>query len=82
MTGEPPAKQPMAGMNVVPSEQRQVTPIRTETELDVEPQGPGRRWTTFEEKLRQRREEIIAGCRYCGTQPSGERLSERERKVG
>ncbi|HYL16479.1 MAG TPA: PRC-barrel domain-containing protein [Terriglobales bacterium] len=82
MTGEPPAKQPMAGMNVVPSEQRQVTPIRTETELDVEPQGPGRRWTTFEEKLRQRREEIIAGCRYCGTQPSGERLSERERQVG
>jgi sporulation protein YlmC with PRC-barrel domain len=77
MTGEPPAKKPMAGMNVVPSEQRQVTPIRTDTTLDIDSQGPGRRWTTFEAKLRQRREEIIAGCRYCGTQPSGETIRKR-----
>ncbi|HKN33238.1 MAG TPA: PRC-barrel domain-containing protein [Terriglobales bacterium] len=83
MIGTPPVEQPGAGMDVVPSApERKVTPIRRETKLDVEPQGPGRRWTSFEEKLRQRREDIIAGCHYCGTQPSGERLSERERKVG
>jgi hypothetical protein len=83
MMGAPPIEQPPAGMDVVPSpRERKVTPIRRETKLDVEPQGPGRRWTSFEERLRQRREDIIAGCRYCGTQPSGERWSERERKVG
>jgi hypothetical protein len=83
MMGEPPVQRPPAEMNVVPTaEQRSVTPIRTDTSLDVEAQGPGRRWTTFEEKLRQRRNELVAGCRFCGTQPSGERLSERERKAG
>jgi sporulation protein YlmC with PRC-barrel domain len=61
---------------------RSVTPIRTNTDLDIEPQGPGRRWSTFEDKLRQRRAEIVSGCAACGTQPSSERLSERERKVG
>ena len=29
-----------------------VTPLRTETSMDVTPSGPGRRWTTFEERLR------------------------------
>jgi PRC-barrel domain protein len=81
-TGAPPVEQPPAGMNVVPSEGRSLTPIRSETKIDIEPQGPGRRWTSFEEKLRQRRHELVAGCRYCGTQPSGERLSDRERKTG
>ena len=61
---------------------RSVTPIRSDTHLDVEPQGPGRRWSTFEEKLRARRQEIVVGCAACGTQPSSERLSERERKIG
>jgi hypothetical protein len=50
--------------------------------MSIEPQGPGRRWSTFEEKLRARRQEIVSGCSACGTQPASERLSERERKVG
>jgi sporulation protein YlmC with PRC-barrel domain len=61
---------------------RSVTPIRSDTHLDSGPQGPGRRWSTFEEKLRQRRSEIITGCSSCGSQPSSERLSERDRRVG
>jgi len=61
---------------------RSVTPIRTDTSMGIEPQGPGRRWSTFEEKLRARRQEIVTGCAECGTQPSSERLTARERKVG
>jgi sporulation protein YlmC with PRC-barrel domain len=61
---------------------RSVTPIRSDSSMSIEPQGPGRRWSTFEEKLRARRQEIVSGCSACGTQPASERLSERERKVG
>jgi sporulation protein YlmC with PRC-barrel domain len=61
---------------------RSVTPIRTNTELGIESQGPDRRWSSFEDKLRQRRAEIISGCSACGTQPSSEHLNERERKAG
>ena len=61
---------------------RSVTPMRTDTTLGVEAQGPGRRWSSFEEKLRARRQEIVSGCSSCGTQASSETLSQRERKVG
>jgi hypothetical protein len=61
---------------------RSVTPMRSNTDLQIESQGPGRRWSAFEDKLRQRRAEIVASCTACGTQPRAERLSERERKVG
>jgi sporulation protein YlmC with PRC-barrel domain len=60
---------------------RSVTPARTDTTLDIESMGPGRRWTRFEDKLRQRRSDIISGCSVCGRQPSSEHLGERERKV-
>ncbi len=59
-----------------------VTPARTDTTLQVEAWGPGRRWSRFEDKLRQRRSDIVAGCTECGRQPSSEHLNERERKVG
>ncbi|HVO63961.1 MAG TPA: PRC-barrel domain-containing protein [Terriglobales bacterium] len=86
------ASQPQGGINVIPSEgtglradagvNRSVTPIRSDTDFGIQSQGPDRRWTTFEEKLRARRQEIVAGCSACGTQLSSERLAERERKVG
>lgn len=60
---------------------RSVTPIRTDTSLGVEATGPGRRWSSFEDKLRQRRSEIVSGCADCGTQPSSETLTDRNRKV-
>ena len=37
-----------------------VTPIRTEATMDVSPSGPSMRWTTFEDKLRQRRKEVLS----------------------
>src|SRR5581483_8372800 len=61
---------------------RSVTPVRTDTSLDIEPMGPGRRWSRFEDKLRQRRSDIVAGCSTCGRQPSSEHLNQRDRKVG
>jgi sporulation protein YlmC with PRC-barrel domain len=46
--------------------------------------GLGGRWSTFEDRLRQRRKEIISGCRTCSSGPSSERYPESdvsERKV-
>src|SRR5581483_11339682 len=60
---------------------RSLTPVRTNTDLQIEPMGPGRRWSRFEDKLRQRRSDIISGCSACGRQPSSEHLNDRERKV-
>lgn len=36
-----------------------VTPMRTEAAMDVSATGPSLRWTTFEDILRQRREEVL-----------------------
>jgi hypothetical protein len=49
-----------------------VTPMRTETSLDVDPSGPSRRWNTFEDRLRKRRDEIISACSTCKTSPASE----------
>ena len=46
-----------------------VTPMRTEASLDVDPSGPSRRWDTFEDRLRQRRQEIISVCPTCKATP-------------
>jgi PRC-barrel domain len=73
---------PQTGPTADAGVNRSGTPIRSDSSMSIEPQGPGRRWSTFEEKLRARRQEIVSGCHACGTQPSGERLSERDRKVG
>lgn len=36
-----------------------ITPIRTEADMEVDPSGPSLHWTTFEDKLRARREEVL-----------------------
>jgi sporulation protein YlmC with PRC-barrel domain len=56
-----------------------VTPMRTEASLGVDPSGPSRRLNTFEDRLRQRREEIISVCPTCKNSPASETASERER---
>jgi len=56
-----------------------VTPMRTEASMGVDPSGPSRRWNTFEDRLRQRREEIISVCPTCKSSPASETASERER---
>jgi len=40
-------------------EELEVTPITTDATMDISPSGPSLRWTTFEDKLRQRREEVL-----------------------
>jgi hypothetical protein len=54
-----------AGSGSIPSAAEEdpgtpVTPMRTEASLDVSPSGPSMRWTTFEDKLRQRRKEVLS----------------------
>ena len=56
-----------------------VTPMRTEAAMDITPSGPGRRWTTFEERLRKRRNEIVSRCTVCGTAASPEKTYDRSR---
>ena len=57
-----------------------VTPMRTEASLGVDPSGPSRRWDTFEDRLRQRREEIISACETCKASPdsASDRLPTRK----
>lgn len=66
-----PAEQPIgAGSGAVPSaneeddmdladEDLEVIPITTDATMDISASGPSLRWTTFEDKLRQRREEVL-----------------------
>jgi PRC-barrel domain len=58
-----------------------LTPITTEAEMDVFPSGPELRWTTFEDRLRQRREEVLESSIANLKRASGESASERERKA-
>lgn len=55
-----------------------VTPMRTEASLGVDPSGPSRRWDTFEDRLRQRRQEIVSACMTCKSSPVSETASKRE----
>ncbi|MGH9504935.1 MAG: PRC-barrel domain-containing protein [Terriglobales bacterium] len=58
----------------------EVTPMRTEASLGIDPSGPSRRWDTFEDRLRQRRHEIISVCATCKSSPASETAAERERR--
>jgi hypothetical protein len=55
-----------------------VTPMRTEASVVVDPSGPSRRWDTFEDRLRQRRQEIVSFCATCKSSPVSETISERD----
>ena len=52
-----------------------ITPMRTEASLGVDPSGPSRRWDTFEDRLRQRRQEIVSVCATCKSSPASESAS-------
>ena len=58
----------------------EVTPIRTEANMEVDPSGPTMRWTTFEDTLRRRREEVLQSSIENVKRASGEKLPERERR--
>jgi sporulation protein YlmC with PRC-barrel domain len=55
-----------------------VTPITTTAAMDVSANGPGLNWTTFEDRLRQRREDVLASSLRVAKQSSGN--SERSRR--
>jgi sporulation protein YlmC with PRC-barrel domain len=53
-----------AGSGTIPSAAEEdprepITTVNTEGTMGVSPAGPSLRWTTFEDKLRQRREEVL-----------------------
>ena len=50
----------------------QVTPIRTDAEMEISASGPTLNWTTFEDKLRQRREDVLESSINLAKQSSGE----------
>jgi hypothetical protein len=49
----------------------EVTSIRTDAEMEVSATGPRLNWTTFEDKLRQRREEVLESSIKVANQVSG-----------
>lgn len=72
-----------AGSGSLPSGEEEetvsdITPMRTEASMGVDPSGPSLRWDTFEDRLRQRRQEIISVCPTCKSSPASETASERE----
>ena len=58
-----------------------VTPITTSAAMEVSVDGPGLNWTTFEDRLRPRRGDVLALSLQVAKQSSGESESSR-RKAG
>ena len=61
-------------------EETDVTPVRTEMTMDVDPSGPSPRWTTFEDTLRQRREDVLQSSIDNLKRASGEKPTESTRR--
>ena len=61
-------------------EETDITPVRTEMTMDVDPGGPTTRWTTFEDTLRRRREEVLQSSIDNVKRASGEKPAERARR--
>lgn len=54
-------------------------PTVNEVEIPISGAGIGSRWSTFEERLRQRRKEITMQCTTCARSTASETASDRER---
>lgn len=57
-----------------------VTPVITEASMGVDPSGPSERWSTFEDRLRQRRQEIVSYGTTRKSSPESETISERDER--
>jgi sporulation protein YlmC with PRC-barrel domain len=57
----------------------EVTPIRSNANMDIDPSGPTLRWTTFEDTLRRRREEVLQSSIDNAKRASGEKSFERQK---
>lgn len=62
-------------------EETDVTPVRAEMTMDVDPSGPSARWTTFEDTLRRRREDVLQSSIDNLKRATGEKPVERTRKA-
>jgi sporulation protein YlmC with PRC-barrel domain len=74
-----------AGSGTIPSmtdeeAEAPITPITTEATMDVSATGPSLRWTTFEDRLRKRREEVLESSIRNAKRATGPTASERERE--
>jgi len=77
-------QQVAAGSGAIPASSgtasgTEVTPVHNEATMDVSPSGPSLRWSTFEDTLRQRREEVLQSSIENAKRSSGGASSERER---
>lgn len=58
----------------------EITALHEEADMDIDPAGPTLRWTTFEDTLRRRREEVLQSSIENAKRASGTTASERERR--
>ena len=78
-------QQVQSGSGAIPSmtdeeAEAPITSITTEATMDVSATGPSLRWTTFEDRLRQRREEVLESSIRNAKRATGPTASERERE--
>lgn len=73
-----------AGSGAIPSAEKEdagrpITPVVTDANMEISPSGPSLRWTTFEDKLRQRREEVLESSIDTVKRAAGESQTASER---
>ena len=86
----PTTQQPEgAGTGTIPASEADTAELEPETEInavheqaamEIDPNGPTMRWTTFEDTLRRRREEVLQSSIENAKRASGENLPEPERR--
>lgn len=79
--GTPP---PSASPSLGDESGRIIPATANEVRISNSAVGLGGRWSTFEDRLRQRRKEIVSSCKFCSSGPTSERYPESdvsERKV-
>lgn len=77
-------QQVQSGSGAIPSEtdadaEAPVVPMTTDASMDISPSGPELRWRTFEDRLRQKREEVLESSIRQAKRVTGPTASERER---
>ncbi len=79
-------QQIQSGSGTIPSATDQdgeapITPITTEATMDISATGPSLRWTTFEDRLKKRREEVLESSIRNVKRVDSPTASEREREI-
>lgn len=61
-------------------DETEITPLHTEVEMDTSPSGPAYRWSTFEDTLRRRRDEVLQSSIDNVKRAEREDAADQERK--